>query len=357
MEFTKITVDSPKGPIEVFRLVNARGCVAELSTLGAGIVAVSVPDRDGNIANVALGYANPTSYLYDGPCMGKTPGRYANRIAKGHLQIGCDVYQLNINNGPNALHGGPEGFQNLNWVAEEMTGGVKFSIISPDGDEHYPGTLKATVEYHWSDDNVLDVKLTAVTDRTTVVNLTNHTYWNLRGADSGSVLDHLMQMRASHYLPTDETLIPTGELAAVKGTPMDFTKAKALGRDIKADFPALKFGKGYDACWAIDKWKPGRFEAEAVRIVDPESGRVLTVGTDQPGVQVYTGNWLEGSPLNRSGHGYQDYDGVAVEAQGFPDAPNRTVGTDAAHPAFPSQLLKPGETYERHIRYAFTVEK
>lgn len=355
MEVTRITAPSPNGPIEIFRLVNARGCAVELSSLGAGIISVEVPDRDGNIANVALGYASPADYLYDGPCMGKTPGRYANRIAKGHLQIGCDVYQLATNNGPNALHGGPEGFQNQNWMAEEITDGVRFTLISPDGDEHYPGTLRVTVEYRWSDDNTLDITLSATTDRETVVNLTNHTYWNLRGADSGSVLSHLMQMRASRYLPTDETLVPTGELAPVSGTPMDFTSPKELGRDIKADFPALKFGKGYDACWTIDEWQSGRFEPQAVRISDPVSGRVLTVGTDQPGVQVYTGNWLEGSPLNRSGRTYHDYEGVAVEAQGFPDAPNRTVATGADRPAFPSQLLRPGELYRRRITYTFTT--
>lgn len=348
MKVTRITHPSPKGEIEVYRLDNERGGIVEVSSLGAGIRAVEVPDRDGKTANVALGYADPADYIADGPCMGKTPGRYANRIARGHLQIGCDVYQLDCNNGPNALHGGPDGFQNRNWVGEEIPGGVRFSLISPDGDEHYPGTLTATVEYRWSDDNTLDIRLTATTDRTTVVNLTNHTYWNLRGADSGSVLGHVMKMQASRYLPTDETLIPTGELAPVAGTPMDFTEARELGRDIEADFPALRFGKGYDACWAIDGWEPGRFAREAVRISDPVSGRVLTVGTDQPGVQVYTGNWLEGSPLNRDGRTYHDYEGVAVEAQGFPDAPN--------HPAFPSQLLKPGETYSRTIRFAFTTE-
>ncbi len=348
MKISKTIHPSAKGPIEVYRLENERGGIVEVSSLGAGIIAVEVPDRAGNIANVALGYADAADYIADGSCMGKTPGRYANRIAKGYLIIDTDRYQLECNNGPNALHGGSDGFQNRNWVASEIVNGVRFTLVSPDGDANYPGELHAAVEYRWSDDNVLDVMLTATADSTTVVNLTNHTYWNLRGADSGLVLDHDMKMKASRYLPTDDTLIPTGELAAVAGTPMDFTKAKKLGRDIKADFPALQFGKGYDACWVLDEWEAGRFIDDAVCISDDESGRVLSISTDQPGVQVYTGNWLEGSPLNRSGRTYHDYDGVAVEAQGFPDAPNC--------PEFPSQILKPGETYVRRIRFAFSTK-
>lgn len=357
MKVTKISHPSPKGEINIFRFANDSGGVLEVSSLGAGIVGVYVPDREGNIQNVALGYAKPADYISDGPCMGKTPGRYANRIAKGHLQIGCDLYQLAINNGPNALHGGPEGFQNQNWVSEEIPNGVRFSLLSPDGDEHYPGNLKASVEYRWSDDNIVDITFQATTDRETVVNLTNHTYWNLRGATPCSVLSHKMRLKASRYLPTDDTLIPTGILAEVKHTPMDFTKEKELGKDINADFPALKIGKGYDSCWAIDGWKPGKFIADAVRLVDPESGRVLTIGTDQPGVQIYTGNWLEGSPKNRKGESYHDYEGVAIEAQGFPDAPNHTVAAGADSPAFPSQLLRPGEIYKRRIRFAFSTEK
>lgn len=338
---------SPKGEITVYRLTNDRGCYVELSTLGAGILAVAVPDRDGKIENVALSYADPADYLYDGPCMGKAPGRFANRIAAGRFSIDGKEYQLNINNGPNALHGGPEGFQNQIWQSKPIPGGVEFSYDSADGEENYPGNLKVKAIYHWGDNNILQLHLTAQTDAPTPVNLTNHTYWNLGGADSGSVLGHTLRMKASRYLPTDDTLIPTGEIAPVAGTPMDFTEAKEIGRDIDVDFPALKYGKGYDACWAIDSWKKGDYTAAAARLVDPLSGRVLEIGTTQPGMQVYTGNWLAGSPANRSGRPYNDYEGVAIECQGFPDAPNKEN--------FPGAILRPAERYDEHIRFAFST--
>ena len=338
---------SPKGEITLLRLTNDHGAWVELSSLGAGIVGLGVPDHDGKIENVALGYADPASYLYDGPCMGKVPGRYANRIARGLFSIGDHEYHLAVNNGPNALHGGPEGFQNQIWDVAPLPNGVRFTLTSPDGDEGYPGNLSMRADYIWSELDILDLYLRAVADRETVVNLTNHSYWNLRGADSGSALDHVLTLRASRWLPTDSTLIPTGELAPVAGTPMDFTSPKALGQDIKVDFTALKYGKGYDNCWAIDGWRKGHFTEAAARLEDPVSGRVLEIGTTQPGMQVYTGNWLAGSPANRSGHSYEDYDGVAIEMQGFPDAPNQ--------PGFPSQLLSPSQTYDEHIRFRFSA--
>ena len=192
---------SPFGEISLFRITNASGASVELSSLGAGIVAVEVPDRDGHIENVALGYADPEAYLADGPCMGKVPGRYANRIAGGNLSVGGKEYKLAVNNGPNHLHGGPAGFQNKIWDAEVLEDGVRFSLVSPDGDENYPATLKAVAEYRWSDDNTLTLHLSAEADAETVVNLTNHAYWNLDGADSGSVLAHSMEMKASRWLP------------------------------------------------------------------------------------------------------------------------------------------------------------
>ena len=241
------TIDSPKGEITIYRLVNQSGASVTLSTVGAGIVGIEVPDSEGNLADVVLGYKDVKDYFYDGPCAGKVPGRYANRIARGHLVVDGKTYQLNINNGPNALHGGPEGFQNQIWDCE-MIGSdtVVFSLFSPDGDEHYPGNLTARVAYTWTEDNILKIELSADTDAPTVVNLTNHTYFNLGGEDSGSMLDHELQLRCARYLPTDDTLIPTGEMAPVTGTPMDFTQLKPIGQDIKQDFPALNYGKGYD---------------------------------------------------------------------------------------------------------------
>lgn len=348
MRITKRTYPSPQGEITVWRMENASGAWAEVSSLGAGVTGVGVPDRNGVIANVALAYGDYADYMADGPCLGKCPGRYANRIAAGHLEVDGKTYSLAVNNGPNHLHGGPTGFQNHIWKSREVRDGVEFEYRSHDGEENYPGDLVVKATYRWDDSNRLSLSFEAVADRDTVVNLTNHSYWNLRGADSGSVLGHEMRMKASRWLPTDETLIPTGELAPVEGTPMDFREFKQLGRDIREDFPALRYGKGYDNCWAIDGWKPGLMSEGAVVIRDPESGRVLTIDSDQPGVQVYTGNWLSGSPANRSGRSYEDYDGVAVEMQGFPDAPNR--------PEFPSQLLRPGEIYRRRIDFFFSVD-
>lgn len=348
MKITKKTFPSPKGEITWYELTNAQGASVVLSTMGAGIVEVRVPDKDGKIENVALSYENAADYIADGPCLGKCPGRYANRIAKGHLEVDGKEYHLAINNGPNALHGGPEGFQNQNWEAEEIADGVKFTYNAKDGEENYPGNLTVTATYHWSDSNKLELDFHAESDADTVVNMTNHAYWNLDGADAGSIFNHEMKLKAANWLPTDETQIPTGEIAAVAATPMDFTEFKKIGKDIKANFEALKIGKGYDHCWVIDGWKPGIMVENAVELKGENSGRKLTVSSDQPGVQVYTGNWLSGCPKNKSGRSYEDYEGVAIEMQGFPDAPNK--------PEFPSQLLKAGESYDRKIIFAFSAE-
>lgn len=348
MKITKRIVNSPEGDITLFRIENASGASVEVSSLGAGITSVRVPDKFGKIDEVALGYANAADYMADGPCMGKIPGRYANRIAKGHLEVEGKTYQLNINNGPNALHGGPTGFQNRLWDSSLIPNGVRFTYVAKDGEENYPGKLTVTADYTWTEDNVLTLNMKATTDAPTVVNLTNHAYFNLEGADSGSVLKHKLQIKADKYLPTDKTQIPTGEFAPVKGTPMDFTLPKELGIDINEDFEPLKIGKGYDHCWVMDNWEKGKLVEGGVVLAAPCSGRMLTISSTQPGVQIYTGNWLAGCPKNKSGVSYNDYDGVAIEMQGFPDAPNKSE--------FPSQELKPGESYDETIRFAFTVE-
>ena len=348
MKITKRTVDTDFGVITLYRIENSSGASVELSSLGAGITSVRVPDKFGEIGEVALGYANPADYLADGPCMGKIPGRYANRIDKGHLEIDGKTYQLNINNGPNALHGGPTGFQNRIWESELIPNGVRFTYESKDGEENYPGNLKVTAEYHWTEDNILRLEMSGETDAPTVINLTNHAYFNLEGADSGSVLKHKLKINASRYLPTDDTQIPTGEMADVAGTPMDFREFKELGIDINEDFKPLKIGKGYDHCWIIDGWMAKCPAKQSVMLAAPSSGRVLTISSTQPGVQIYTGNWLAGSPKNNSGRSYNDYDGVAIEMQGFPDAPNKSN--------FPSQRLNPGEKYHEEIDFAFSVE-
>lgn len=348
MKITSKKYPSAKGEITVYRLENESGAWVELSTLGAGIAGVAVPDKDGKIGEVALAYTDPADYIADGPCLGKCPGRYANRIAKGHLEVDGTLYQLAINNGPNALHGGPEGFQNQIWQARELPDGIEFSYHAKDGEENYPGNLDLTATYTWSEDNVLTLKLHATSDRDTVINMTNHAYWNLDGADAGFVGEQEMLIEADTFLPTDDTQIPTGEFAPVDGTPMDFKAFKKIGRDLKADYEPLHIGKGYDHCWVIRDWEPGKMIENAVVLKSDRSGRTLRVSSDQPGVQIYTGNWLAGSPKNKSGRSYEDYDGVAIEMQGFPDAPNK--------PGFPPQSLAPGHAYDRTIVFAFEAK-
>lgn len=340
-----LAISHPESPIEIYRLRNKLGYTVDLSTVGAGIVSFVVPTKNSDEGvDIVLGYKGFKDYMGDGPCMGKTPGRFANRIAGGRLIIDGKLHQLAINNGPNHLHGGPTNFSNHIWRAELMADGVKFTYVSEDGDENYPGTLTAEVSYRLSRySGSLSIEYRAWTDAKTVVNLTNHTYWNLAGENSGCALDHELRLYASRWLPTDSSLVPTGEMAPVEGTPMDFSSPKSIGRDIGADFEALKIGKGYDNCWVVDQ-KPDTEGMNLVcRLHEPKSGRVLTVRSNHPGVQLYSGNWLSGSALSKSGRSYNDYDGIAIECQELPDSPNKEN--------FPSTFLSPGEEYRRTIIY------
>lgn len=327
-------------------LTNESGASAVVCNLGAAILSVNVPDKDGKLSDVVLGYSRPESYFGDGPCLGKCPGRFANRIAKGKFSLDGKEYSLPVNNGPNHLHGGPDGFQNKVWESRKHKGGVEFKYVSPDGEMGYPGDLVVVVRYEWSEDNELRLTFSAKSSAPTVVNLTNHCYFNLNGR--GSVLRHYLKLNASEYLPTDDTLIPLGDSEPVAGTPMDFITAKTLGRDIKKDFLALNYGKGYDACWVLDDYVPGQLN-EAAELSSRQSGRTLKVYTTQPGIQVYTGNWLDGSPLGKRGRIYHDYGGVALECQHFPDSPNR--------PDYPDTVLRPGKVLHEAIIFAFGVEK
>lgn len=329
-----------------YKITNASGASVTLCNIGAGIVSVVVPDRKGKMGDVVLGYAKPESYFGDGPCMGKCPGRYANRIARGHFTLDGAEYTLPVNNGPNHLHGGPEGFHNQVWESRKHKGGVEFKYVSADGEQGYPGNLVCVVRYDWTEDNELRITFTAKADKKTHVNLTNHAYFNLNG--SGLVTRHFLKLNASQYLPTDPDLVPLGELEPVVGTPMNFIRPKTLGHDLKADFPALNYGKGYDACWVLDDYMPGQLQ-EAARLWSNVSGRTLTVYTTQPGIQVYTGNWLDGSPLGKHRRVLKDYAGVALECQHFPDSPNR--------PEYPSTVLEPGKTFGEAIIYAFGVKE
>ena len=333
--------------IYLYTLTNENGAYVQLSSVGAGIVSIAVPDKDGKLADVVLGYPEAASYFGDGPCAGKVPGRYANRIALGKFSLDGVEYTLPVNNGPNHLHGGPDGFQNKVWESREADGGVEFLYYSEDGEMGYPGALKAVARYDWTEENELRLTLTAESDAPTVVNLTNHAYFNLNGEGNGDILGHVLRLNASEYLPTSDSLIPVGESEPVAGTPMDFVTEKVIGAEIKADFPALNYGKGYDNCWVIDGYEPGQIQ-EAAELYSPESGRVLNVYTTQPGVQIYTGNWLSGCPAGKDGHVYEDYTGVAIECQNFPDAPNK--------PDYPTAVLRPGEVYEQAIIFAFGVK-
>ncbi len=338
---------TPDGEVVVlYTMRNRGGAYVRLTNIGAAIVAIGVPGRDGSVEDVVLGYNDWKSYISDAPAMGKSVGRYANRIAGGRFSLNGVEYNLPVNNGRNHLHGGPAGFGNRLWGSRVETDRVVFSLVSPDGDQGYPAELGVEVVYDWSDDNELEIGFYARCDGDTVVNLTNHAYFNLRGEGSGSVLGQLLQLNASNYLPTDEGQIPTGVVAPVADTPMDFREAKEIGRDIGAGFDALRIGTGYDHCWVVAGWQKGEL-AEVGSLYDPVSGRRMTVFSTQPGVQVYSGNWLSGAPMGKGGRRYGNRDGVAIECQGFPDAPNR--------PGFPSQVLTAGEIYNERIIYRFDV--
>lgn len=337
---------SPCGK-EIYRytITNSKGAYVTLGSIGAAIVGITVPDRDGRLADVVLGYDDAMSYFGDGPCAGKCPGRYANRIAKGRFQLGGKEYELPVNNGPNHLHGGPKGFQNKVWESRIDGEAVEFMYFSEDGEMGYPGSLKVVARYEWDEDCALKLTFTARCDADTVINLTNHAYFNLNGFD-GDIKCHELTLNASEYLPTDDTLIPSGDSEPVAGTPMDFINPKPLGQDLAADFPAIRYGKGYDNCYVIDGYEPGQIQ-RAAELYAPESGRVLEVFTTQPGVQVYTGNWLEGCPVGKGGRIYHDYDAVAIECQHFPDSPN--------HADYPATILRQDETFEQAIIFQFGV--
>ena len=334
--------------VVLYTLRNASGAELQLTNLGAAIVSVRVPDREGHMADVALGYRDFMSYKGDSAAMGKSVGRSANRIGRGQISIDGQTYQLSRNKGRNHLHGGAEGFADRFWEGRVEGNRVVFLLQSPDGDQGYPGNLTAEVAYFWDDDCSLEITYAAETDAPTIVNLTNHIYFNLAGESSGNIHGHLLRLNASHFLPTDSEHIPDGRLLPVEGTPMDFRQEKPIGRDINQDYIYLKQAGGYDQCWAVDGWKKNILSEVGV-LTDPVSGRNVTILSSQPGVQIYTGNFLGGSPVGHSGRPYEDRDGVAIECQAFPDAPN--------HPNFPSTILRPGERYIQKIVYRFGVTK
>lgn len=342
----KREVMTTKGCVTLIELTNKGGAVVELSTLGAGITRIAVPDRTGRLTDVVLGYESDADYLYDSPCAGKTPGRFANRIAGGEFVLDGLRYSLTRNDGINSLHGGPEGFHNRIWDYTLIDGGVRFSRVSPDGEEGYPGNLSVVVTYRWADDNSLDISYEAETDAPTVLNLTNHAYFNLRGAGCGDILGHVLMIDGSTRVQSDAHDIPTGLILPVEGTPLDFRKPKAIGCDIAADFENMKSGKGYNHYYFIDGAGGDMRLQHAATLCCEATGIRLDIATTMPGLMLYTGNWLAQAPEGIGGYAYRDHDGVAIECQFPPDAPN--------HENFPSTVLRPGEAYSHTIRYSFS---
>jgi len=334
--------------IKIFTLTNDNHMTVKITNYGGIVVAIEVPDRKGKIQDVCLGFDTLAEYREKSPYFGAIVGRYANRIAKGKFTLDGKEYTLATNDGPNHLHGGEKGFDKKIWKAKAGPGNqLTLTLTSPDGDQHYPGTLSVRVIYTLDDDNGLQIDYQARTDKPTVLNLTNHTYFNLAGQGEGTILDHLLEIEADRYTPIDATAIPLGPLAPVKGTPFDFRKASAIGARIGENNEQLKNGLGYDHNFVIKDSRDSKLRHVAT-VTDPKSGRRLEVESTEPGLQFYCGNYLDGV-IGKKGKKYVHRGAFCLEAQTFPDSPN--------HKNYPSPVLRPGKTYRQTTIYRFATTK
>lgn len=333
----------------LYTLTNANGVVVKVTNFGGVITSINVPDKNGKLGDVVLGFDNVDGYLKNKSFFGAVIGRYGNRIGKGQFELDGKKYQLTLNDKTNHLHGGTVGFDKILWDAKpfktDTTVGVTLTHLSPDGDQGYPGNLNATVVYELNNNNEFVIKYKATTDKATPINMTQHPYFNMAG--SGTILDQELQINASRYTPIDDTLIPTGEIAAVKGTPFDFTKAHKIGDMIAQENVQLKNGGGYDHNWALDKKSVDEWGLDAT-FTDPKSGRVLEVWSDEPGIQFYSGNFLDGN-VDGKGVNFVYRGAICLEPQHFPDSPNKSN--------FPSTILKPGAEYNSKLSFKFSVKK
>jgi aldose 1-epimerase len=335
-------------PIDIYTLTNSKGVEARICNYGGVVVSLKVPDRNGHLGDVVLGFDKFDGYLTPPPYFGALIGRYGNRIAKGKFTLDGHQYTLATNNVPNALHGGIKGFDKVVWTAKPLVtpqgAALELTYLSKDGEEGYPGNLSVKATYTLTEDNALKLEFVATTDKDTVVNLTHHSYFNLAG--KGTILDHVVMIPADRFTPVDSTLIPTGELKPVEGTPFDFRTATSIGARIGQNDEQLKFGLGYDHNWVINK-PMGKLGLMA-KVTEPTTGRVMEVWSDEPGLQFYSGNFLDGTLTGKNGQVYQLRSGFCMEPQHYPDSPN--------HPQFPSTELKPGQTFKNTIMYRFSVK-
>jgi aldose 1-epimerase len=337
--------------VTLYTLQNRPGMKVEITNYGGTIVSLTAPDREGRFEDIVLGYESLAEYEQGSPYFGSLIGRYGNRIGKARFALDGKIHHLTVNDGPNHLHGGDRGFDKVVWDAQaeesENGPGLSLNYTSAAGEEGYPGTLSVTVRYTLTHDNRLVIEYEAQADEATPVNLTHHSYFNLAGNAERDILGHELEIKAEHFTPVDATLIPTGEIRPVAGTPFDFRIAKPIGRDIGADDEQIRFGLGYDHNWVVDKVAEGRWRHVAT-LSDPGSGRVMTVHSTEPGIQFYSGNFLDGS-ITGKGVVYGHRSGLCLETQHFPDSPNK--------PGFPDTILRPGEVYRTTTAYAFSTDR